>query len=153
MQRPVGVTILAILYFLGAAFCIFGGLGFFLGGGVLASVLSQNSQLSGQLPAGFIAGMGAVMGVGMLIGAAIDALLGWGLWKLKNWARIVTIVLMGLGAIFLVFGLLSMLMHFNIFGLLWNCFWLAIYGVIIWYLLQPNVKAAFEGRRTMTATA
>src|SRR5436853_5283115 len=33
MGRPVGVTILAILDFIGAAFCLLGGIGMILGGG------------------------------------------------------------------------------------------------------------------------
>jgi predicted small integral membrane protein len=36
MGRPVGVTIIAILDFLGAAFCIIGGIGMIAGGGLMA---------------------------------------------------------------------------------------------------------------------
>jgi len=143
MARPVGVTILAIIDYLSAVFLILAGLGFVLGGGMVATILSQNSQLSSQIPAGLLGSLGVGVGIGFFIGAAICALLGWGLWGLKNWARIITIILLVLDALLAVLGVLFSLMHFSIGSIIWNGFWLAIYGLIIWYLLQPNVKRAF----------
>ncbi|HTC94349.1 MAG TPA: hypothetical protein VK699_12990 [Terriglobales bacterium] len=156
MGRPVGVTILAILDFLGAVFTVLAGLGFILGGGMMAAILAHNSQLSSQLPAavaGIIGGLGVGVGVLMFIFAAIYALVGWGMWGLKNWARIITIAFVGLWGILCALNVLLSLMHFNIFAIIWAGFWLAIYGGILWYLFQPNVVAAFAGRRTMAATA
>jgi uncharacterized membrane protein (DUF2068 family) len=146
MARPVGVTILAILDFLGAVFCILAGLGFMLSGGMIAAMLSQNSQLSSQIPAGvagIVGGLGVGVGVGMLILAVINALLGWGLWKLKNWARVITLIFTVLGGLSLALCVLLSLVHFSLLGIIWYGFWLAIYGLIIWYLLKPDVKRAF----------
>jgi hypothetical protein len=143
MARPVGVTILAILDFLSAAALILAALGFMLGGGMVATILSQNSQLSSQVPAGLIGSLGVGVGVGFLIGAAICALLGWGLWALKNWARIITLVLTILWILLTGLAVLLALFHFNILSIVWNGFWLAIYVLIVWYLLKPDVKRAF----------
>lgn len=145
MGRPVGVTILAVLYFLGAVFCLLGGIGMMMGGGIMATLLNQQGQSSGGA-AGLMAGLGAAFGVVILIFAALDALLGWGLWKLKNWARIITIVLMVISIGLQLLGLVGILAHFNLFSLILTVVFVAIYAWIVWYLLQPNVKAAFQAQ-------
>jgi uncharacterized membrane protein (DUF2068 family) len=154
MGRPVGVTILAILYFLGALCGVLGGIGVIAGGGFMATLANQaQAQASGAGAAGLIAGLGAVFGVILLVVAAIYALLGWGMWKLKNWARILTIILLALGVAFELFGLVGIVAHFNLFALIWILFWAAIDVLIIWYLLKADVKAAFQGGHAGAAAA
>jgi len=149
MGRPVGVTILAILYFLFGLLCILGGIGLLAGGGFMASIINQQ----GGQGAGFLAGLGAALGVGYLVGALIELLLGWGLWKLKNWARIITLIFMVIGAVFSVIGLVGTLAHFNVISLVFTLIFLAIYALIIWYLLRADVRAAFQGSRAGAAAA
>jgi hypothetical protein len=152
MGRPVGVTILAILDFIGALVCIGLGILSFVGGGLGAVAGSQAGNGSGGL--GAIAGaLGAAAGVGFLIFGAIFFLLGWGLWKLKNWARIITIILTVLAIAGSLFGLVGVLAHFTVFGLVWIVVWVAIYALIIWYLLRADVKAAFQGGQAKSAAA
>ena len=153
MGRPTGVTVIAILCFIGAAFCLLGGLGMILGGGFLASVISQQQGQGSAGAAGIFAGLGAVLGFVFLVGAAIDIVLGIGLWKLKGWARITTIVLTGIGAAFQLLGLLTSLAHFAIGNFLITVIILAIQGFIIWYLLKPEVKAAFQAPQVRAASA
>jgi len=63
-------------------------------------------------------------------------------------------LLLGSGLVFGGLGLLFSLMHFNIVGVVFIGIRLAINALILGYLLQPNVRMAFEGRpRPMTATA
>ena len=143
MGRPVGVTILAILNFIGAAFCLIGGIGVILGGGFIATMLSQQGQGSAGA-AGILAGLGAAAGVFIIIIGGVSALVGFGLWKLKEWARIVSIILYGISAAFQLLGILGSLAHFNVFALFWGAFWIAVDAFVIWYLLKPEVKAAFQ---------
>ncbi|HEV7676875.1 MAG TPA: hypothetical protein VGQ12_20285 [Candidatus Angelobacter sp.] len=152
MVRPVGVTILAVLNFIGTAFCLLGGIGMILGGGVIATLLSQQGQGSAGA-AGVLAGLGAAAGVFIIIMGGVSALLGFGLWKLKGWARIVSIVLYGISAAFQVLGILGTLAHFNVFALMWGAFWVAVDAFIIWYLLKPEVKAAFQAPMVRAASA
>lgn len=142
MGRPVGVTILAILIFIVAAFSLLGGIGVILGGGFIASMLSQGQGTAGG--AGILAGLGAAAGVFIIIVGGVSALVGFGLWKLKGWARIVTIILCGISAAFQLLGILLTLTHFNLFALIWGVFWVAVDAFVIWYLLKPEVKAAFQ---------
>lgn len=151
MGRPVGVTILAILNFIGAAFCLLGGIGMILGGGFIASMLSQGQSSAGA--AGILAGLGAAAGVFIIIVGGISALVGFGLWKLKEWARVVSIVLYGISAALQLLGLLGSLAHFNAFAMIWSVFWIAVDAFIIWYLLKPEVKAAFQQRPMASAAS
>jgi len=149
MNRPTGVTILAILNFIGAAFCVLGGLGLMLGGGALAGIMSQQGQAGG----GLFAALGAAAGIAVLIGGALAALIGFGLWKLKNWARILSIVFTALGALMNLLGLLGSLAHFNVGTVVWSVFCLAIDVWIIMYLLKPEIKAAFDGAQVRATSA
>jgi len=151
MGRPTGVTIIAVLDFIGAAVCVLVGLAMMLGGGFVATLLSQ--QQGGGAGAGFLAAIGAAAGVFLLICAAVAVLLGWGLLKLKEWARIVTIVLAGLGALGALIGLAGVMGHFAAIAVVFVLVRLAINGLIIWYLLQPHVKATFQGMQARAAGA
>jgi hypothetical protein len=152
MGRPVGVTILAILNFIGAAFCLLGGIGMILGGGFIATMLSQQGQGSAGA-AGILAGLGAAAGVCIIIVGGVSALVGFGLWKLKGWARIVSIILYAISGAFQLLGILGSLAHFNLFALVWGAFWVAVDAFVIWYLLKPEVKAAFQPRPMASAAS
>ena len=76
-----------------------------------------------------------------------------GLLKLKEWARIVTIVFAAIGAVFGLLGLFTLLAHIAVIGILWALCRLAINVWIIWYLLQPHVKAAFQGAQVRAVGA
>jgi hypothetical protein len=143
MSRPVGVTILAILNFIGAAFCLLGGIGMILGGGFIATMLSQQGQGSAGA-AGVLAGLGAAAGIFIIIMGGVSALLGFGMWKLKGWARIVSIVLFAISGVMQLLALLGTLAHFNVFAFVWTVFWIAVDAFVIMYLLKPEVKAAFQ---------
>lgn len=139
MERPTGVTVLAILDFLGALILICAGLAFLLGMGIAGAGMMSQARGGGA----FLAGLGAIGGVVFLVFAAISALIGIGLWKLKNWARIVTIVFSGLGILGGLLGLLTALLHFSVFTLVFRLVFIGIYALIIWYMLQPDVKKVF----------
>lgn len=140
MNRPTGVTIVAVLQFFGAAVIACIALAIMLGGGMVASLLGSNAT------PGFVAGlasMGVVIGVICLLLAAGVAFVAYGNWTLQPWARTVTIVLSAIGLVGGAFLLLSSAMHLNIALIIGSIIRLAINGTIIWYYLQPNVKNAF----------
>jgi hypothetical protein len=138
MSRPTGVTILSILDFIFGACALLGGILVMVGGGFMASMMNQaqstNPGMSGA--SGIFAGLGAALGVVIIIIAVIYFLIGWGMWKVKNWARILTIIFCALSALSQLWSLVH---NFSIFGIVI----LAIDVLIIWYLLKANVKAAF----------
>jgi hypothetical protein len=66
MERPTGVTILAVLSFLCAAPFALLALGVFVGGAALMQSIQSASGMGAAL-----AGLGMIIGVGILIGAAL----------------------------------------------------------------------------------
>jgi hypothetical protein len=141
MQRPTGVTILAVLAFVGAGILVLTGLAVFLGGALLSNMASYPQMAA-------LAGVGGVIiGIFWLGIGAFDVVIGIGLLKLQNWARIVTIVFGGLALLSAALGLLLSLMHGFGFGFP-GFFFLRLIAVAIWvwiivYLLKPHVKQAF----------
>ncbi len=136
MQKPTGVVILAILSWITAAFMLIPGLALFLGSSFLAALIGHQF---GPL-ATFV---GVIGGAFFLIMAVVTAVIGWGLWTLQEWARILTIIFNG---IFLALGVLGMfaLAFFHPVGVIFRLVRIAVNGVIIWYMLQPEVVAAFK---------
>ena len=138
MQRPTGVTIIAILSFLGAAACVMLGLFSFVGGAFVAQILANTPGMS-ALGGSLVAAIGVVF---LLIGA-LYAITGYGLWALKNWGRVIMIVLMALGLVFGLLGLVAVFSNFTAAMVVGQVIRLAICALILWYLFQPNVKQAF----------
>src|SRR3972149_3660078 len=99
MDRPTGVTILAVLNFLGAGLYILIGLLFILGMGILGGMMGQAGGEGSAGAMGMMMGLGAVAGVVFIVLSLIPLLIGWGLWELKNWGRIISIVLFSPGAL------------------------------------------------------
>ena len=155
MNRPTGVTVLAVLDFLGTGLGVLCAIVSFVGGAFLGSFLAKVASQSGNAAAGAGAGalIGGVLGVMFLFMAMICGVIGFGMWNLKEWGRILQIVFAGIGALFQALGLLVALTHFRVGRMLWNVVWLAVNGWIIFYLIQPQVKAAFGQQNSMQATA
>lgn len=154
MVRPGGVTAISIFWFVLGGFCALGGLLAIVGGGFIATMLSQQGQAGSSGLSGILASLGAVLGVVFFVFAAGYIVVAAGLWKLKEWARIVGVVLTCIAVLLQLPGLFGTLTHFNPGRLLWSALWIAVDAFIIFYLLKPEVKAAFQGRvqaRAMSA--
>ena len=143
MQKPVGVIILAILEFLGAAGTAVVGLMALFGMGMLAQILQQNGTIqASQAP--MLVGAGVAIGVICLIFAALFGFVGYGLLTLKNWARVIVMVFAVLGLAFGAIGLIADVMGGHSAAMVVDVIKLAINGLIFWYLNQPHIKASFS---------
>ena len=138
MQRPTGVTILAILGFIGTACFVCVAIALVLFGSAIAAMM-KDSAAGGTVAAA----IGIVGAVFCLFAALVGGLLSWGLWALKNIARVISVILHGLGVAFALLALLGALVHFNIIAMFLLTIRVAVGGIIVWYLLQPHVKKAF----------
>ncbi len=125
-SRPGGVTVLAILDFLG------GILAFFVG---LFVVALGGSGLLAQFGYGFASGFVVVAGVAVIIIGLLGLLLGYGMWTGKEWAWLLAVILYALGALSSLLSLAG-----GSFGSIVS---LVIYGILLWYLWKPHVKAYF----------
>lgn len=141
MERPVGVTILAVLYFIFAALTAIAGLLSFVGGSMLSRLAGSSSPAAG---AGVLLAMGgAVIGIICLVIAALYFVVGYGFIKLQNWARILAVVFTGISVLFGLFGLVSILLHMAVFQIVFQGVILAIEIWVLVYLFKPHVKQAF----------
>jgi len=111
--RPLGITILAILQLLGA-------LGLLLLGVAALALLSSMPLLA------------ALIAIAPLIIGIIMLVLFYGLWTLKGWAWIWTLIINILGIIF------------DVMSTPIPMFSLAIGVIIVVYLLVPTTRSAFK---------
>lgn len=118
-NRPVGVTILAVLAYIGAAFTLIGGLALLFGSAALSAFIATWVPKAALFATAGTA-LFIFLGLIMIAFAVLDYFIGKGLWNGQNWARIVVLVLA-------VLSFISSIFPFNIVGLV-------IDGVIIWYL-------------------
>jgi double zinc ribbon protein len=89
LQRPTGVTVLAVLEFIGAAMC------------VLAGVVGIGTGLEGDTSG---AGVAAFVGVVFLALGGLQVVCGIGLWKLKPYGRTIQLVLSWIGLLAIPLG-------------------------------------------------
>ena len=118
-DRPLGVTIIAIL-------TIIGGIGFLISGITAVGVapfLPDLGILSAAIGAVLIA-----LGIAYFVMA-------YGLWKGKGWAWTITLVLSFIG---IVLGIASI-----VTGNIGALFHLVINIIVVYYLYRPNVKIFF----------
>ncbi len=118
-RLPLGLEILIVFGALGAAFYFFSSVMAFYA----STIFGGYSEVSGMMTAA---------GMIWLLAAIFLAVVSWGLWNLKEWARKALIInaLMALIAAFfnIILGLLSL-----------------IYSIIIlWYVFRPHIRTLFQ---------
>ncbi|HEY4722403.1 MAG TPA: hypothetical protein VII92_11175, partial [Anaerolineae bacterium] len=108
-HRPFGITILAILAFIGGVVALLGGIAAIGLGGLAASVPLVDPSVTDADPAAAAAAAAAVSGLGglsiilgviLLVTALLDLLFAFGAWGLKKWALTLGIIaqLLSLGS-------------------------------------------------------
>ncbi len=122
-DRPIGITIIAILMIISGILFIIGGIGL-TALGVVSLV--------------FLAG-----GIGSILLGIASLVVAWGLLKGAGWAWIVTLILTIISIIVNVASLAG--------GNTANIIGIIINGIIIYYLYRPNVKSYFGRSRTPSA--
>jgi hypothetical protein len=142
-MRPTGVTLIALYHFLSALFLVLFASFLAVGGTVLAGLFSASRF-----------GSATGMGLGLMVGvlgcvfflffALVAAIAGWGMWSMREWGRILSIVLAVISLIFSLPGLLMMGLHLYLFFGTYRLFRIAISILIIWYLIQPQIKVLFQ---------
>lgn len=134
-QRPVGISIIAVLAALIGVLCFVGAVLFAAlstAGGFLTDLIEAYGgglmpfDIGGLLSAAFLAfaGVAAIVGILYLVTA-------YGMWTGKGWARMLAIVLLILD---LIGGILT---------LPGGIVPIIIAGVLLWYFFTPAVKAFF----------
>jgi hypothetical protein len=142
VQRPAGVTIIAVLGIIFGAVVALAALWTWVGAAMFSSVARR--------PLGMMIGMGGAFAGVVLLGiAALVIVTSVGLLNLQEWARVLMIVLNAVHVAVSALGLMEAFRHIHMlffFGMaLRHIVMLAIGVWIIVYLIQPKVKQAFRG--------
>ena len=111
--RPTLVTVIAILHFVGGAFMLLGG----------AGLMIAASEGKAEDRAGFVA-----LGVGFLLFGLLSLVAGIGLWRMREWGRILQIVLAAIGLLGIPLGTIISIL-------------------LLVYFTRPHIKLLFSGRR------
>ena len=125
--RPMGITILAVLSAIGGVLRILGGIALIGLGGVAAT----------QEGSAELFGMGAILGILLLVSGVASLAFAYGAWTLQPWAWTLGIALQ---IISLALSVLTIIGGGSIAGQIIS---IAIAGIILYYLWQPSIKAAF----------
>ena len=102
MKRPTGVTAVAVLTFFGAAILALGSFAFFF-----VAIMAMTGGDAGERVSIALTGMGIAGGFSLLVLAAVATILGIGVLKLREWARIVSIASIGAGIAFAILSLFA----------------------------------------------
>jgi multidrug transporter EmrE-like cation transporter len=130
---PTGVIAIAILFFLAAAYL-----------GLIGIVmLASPGVVSMALGAPLLSGLELAGPYMFLLMAGVGALIGWGLLRLNNWARRVTIAVGFIGVVMLVPAVSAAAVDFRA-SLLWAGLGIIARVMIVWYLFQEPVAERFS---------
>lgn len=142
MKRPIGVTIIAILTFFGAAILVLGACAFFF-----VAFMAMTGVNAEQPVSLAIVGMAVAGGFSLLVLSGVAVCLAIGVLELREWARIVSIASISTGIGCTIFSLLGFKRYVIIPVVPSVVCHLLVMATAIWmleYLLRPRVKQAFS---------
>ena len=134
-MRTLGVTLIAVWFWLRSIFGILLGLGIALAGGLAGHLASSLS--AGTLLPGFLAGAGKFVGIAVAGLSVLTAIAGLGVWLMKGWGRILALALAALSLVFSLRILLHPHIGFSLAKLV-------IDVAIIAYLMISDVQSKFS---------
>ena len=133
MPRPTGVTAIAVIFFLCAAYL-----------GVLAAImLAAPGAISMTLGEPLIHDLVLAGPYMFLLFAAIAALIGWGLLRMNQWARRAAIAAAFAGFVMLIPEVSAAAMDLQ-WSLVWSGAGIIVRMVVVWYLWQTPLADQFK---------
>lgn len=124
-QRSSGVTLIAIYQFFMGFLSLLGICGVLSVPLIVGVSTAASRAEGGPLATAIVSTVMILIASVLFLVAAANVVFGWGLWKQREWARIGTLVLAGLGLLKFPIG--------TVIG-----------ALIIWYLLREDVKLEFQ---------
>jgi len=132
MERPTGVTAIAIIFFVVAVYlCVIGML-----------MLARPGAVSMAAGASLLGGLELAGPYMFLLVSAIAVLIGWGLLRMYSWARRLAIVAAFAGFVMLIPSVSAAAIDFR-WSLLWGGLGIIVRMVVVWYLWQTPIAEQF----------
>jgi uncharacterized membrane protein (DUF2068 family) len=136
-MRPLGVTLVGFYQMLRGVLGLLFGLSLLLFTGLAAKLASL--AVEGKAAGRFFGGFGHLASVAIILFAALHLIAGYGVLRMENWGRLLTLFFSAVG----LFLLLPVLLVVHGIPLALGI----IDAVIILYLAMPAVKRAFHEQR------
>ena len=136
-MRPLGVTLIGIYQILRGALGVLFGLSLMLFTGLAAKLASLAAE--GNAAERILHSFGSLAGLCIMAFGLLHILAGFGLLKMQNWGRLLTLLFSAIGLVLLLPVLIAS--H----GL--PLAFAAINAASIFYLARPPIKRAFHGNR------
>jgi hypothetical protein len=133
-MRPLGVTLICFYQILRGVIGILFGFSVMLFTGLASKLASLAAE--GNATGRFFGGIGHLVGLVIILFAACHLVSGYGLLRMQNWGRLLTLFLSALGLALLLPVMVVLHGIPLIFGL--------INAAVIFYLATPAVKRAFH---------
>jgi len=144
--RPIGVSILAVLYFFAVASYLLLLILSFASPQTLSDLLTSISP--GDAGPSVLLNMGRGISVYFAVMVIVIGAVAWGMWMLRNWSRWFTIVITAISLGATVVGLASLAGNFTVLGGLLQLVRIGLCVLILWYLFTPGVRGAFIRRQS-----
>ena len=145
VARPVGVSILAVLYSLGVASYSILLILSLASPHALSDLLTSISP--GDSGPAMLLSMGRGIFVYFSVMITVVGAVAWGMWTLRNWARWFTIVITAISLVATLVGLASLAGNFTVPGALLLLVRIGLCVLVLWYLFKPGVRSAFLGKQ------
>jgi hypothetical protein len=145
-KRPWGVTILSCIAFFNVAFYLV------LAVRGMMNVENLRSTIEGMSAGGtgpmLLLRLGPLLPFYFLLMAILLGALGWGLWTLKNWARLIVLALIGLSLVGAAVEIIHGWPTSDAKGIAVALVRVVIALLTFWYLCLGPVRAAFHAQPT-----
>jgi hypothetical protein len=134
MERPPGVTAIAIAFLLVAVYLVVIG----------AIMLASPDSVSMAAGADLLGGLELAGPYMFLLVGAIAVAIGYGLLRLNNWARRVAILLAFVGVVMLIPTVSGAVVSLRASPLIFGGVGVILRVMILWYLFQEPIKECFQ---------
>jgi uncharacterized membrane protein (DUF2068 family) len=137
LESPLGVKVISIIYYILAGLYILFAL-FLI---IFSNRLATSAVVSNALDysaIGTVAVVIIVFGIFLIGLAVLEFFVARGLWRVKNWARILAIILAIIGMVILVFSIMTKFGYTKIVNILIDL------GIAVYLLFSREVKKAFR---------
>ena len=136
LERPAGLTVVALAFLLAAAYLCGVGLTMLIRPGLIS--MAAGAELLGGLELA-----GPYM---FLLMAGVGLAIAFGLQRLHRWARWGAILIALIGMVLLLPSVSSALIDSRFGKLAWGGLGVMVRAMIVWYLFQEPVKEAFAAK-------
>ena len=136
MQRPIGVTVIAAIFFLVAAYLFVIGL----------LMLSRPGVISMAAGAPLLGGLEVAGPYAFLLAGVFGAGVAFGLLRLNKWARRLAIIITMIGVVLLIPRVSSSVVDFQVGKLAGEGLQIILRATVVWYLYQEPIAEVFHNK-------